>query len=107
MVNPLTCRDHELLSMYFLPSYFQVIFDNGAAWASLEGQCRGCGRPVPESRLRGLVVRANLRGHGQGINVVHHHNSKNNRDDLNAEPSMRAFLNHKIGAVMPNRKTWQ
>jgi len=57
MASPLTPRDRELLSMDRLSSCFPVNFDNGAVWTSLEGQCRGCGRPVPESRLRGLVAR--------------------------------------------------
>lgn len=57
MANPLTSRDHELLSMDRLSISFPVKFDNGAIWTGLEGKCRDCGEPVPSSSLRGLVTR--------------------------------------------------
>lgn len=53
------------------------------------------------------VARANLRGHAQAVNVLRRHYGTNNRNDPSAEASMRAFVSHKIGSVLPDRSTWQ
>ena len=52
------------------------------------------------------VARANMRGHAQEGNVLRRNYGSASRNDPGAEPSMRAFVCHTIGPVLPDRSAW-
>lgn len=53
--KPISPRERELLEMASIASQMPVKFGNGACWLELTGECKFCGKPIPDALLRGMV----------------------------------------------------
>lgn len=64
-VTPITPRQRELLDMTTIASQMPVEFENGSRWDEFKGECKICGRVLPDDFVTGIVSR-----HGRSVAIV-------------------------------------